>query len=67
MQSNANVHYVQTIDETKEAYTAAAKTYGNKAYYYISGNIASIDAISSQLKALGIKKSRLVFDLFLGY
>lgn len=66
-QSHIDIHYVQTIEETKEAYESYAKKHGNRAYYYISGNKASIDAISEQLKKLGIKKSRLVFDPFLGY
>ncbi len=66
-QGHITIDYVQTVEETKQAYMKYANKYKNKAYYYISGNKASIDAISSVLKEYGIKKSRLVFDPFLGY
>ncbi|QWB95953.1 hypothetical protein KHQ89_00305 [Mycoplasmatota bacterium] len=69
VENNNQIHisYVETIEETEKAYTALAMQYKNTAYYYISGNKASIDAISKKLKNLGIKKSRLIFDPFLGY
>lgn len=64
---NIQIDYIKTVEETEKAYTALAKQYKNTAYCYISGNKASIDAISKKLKGLGIKKSRLIFDPFLGY
>jgi NAD(P)H-flavin reductase len=42
-------------------------TYGNDAYYYISGSPTMIKGIKKSLKSFGIKRNRQVSDPFFGY
>lgn len=61
------VDYLTTVEETEAKYIEHANQYGNKAYYYISGTQNAIKSIKNTLKQKGIKKSRMIFDPFLGY
>lgn len=65
--SAINVNYLSTIEETETKYIELAEKFGNDAYYYISGTQDAINSIKSTLKERGIKRSRMIFDPFLGY
>jgi ferredoxin-NADP reductase len=62
-----DVQYVNTIEDTVNAYSELAKKHKNDAYYYISGNQNAIKSVKKALKKLNIKSSRMIFDPFLGY
>lgn len=44
-----------------------ANQYGGAAYYYNSGTPKALKSIKQQLKKLGIRRNRIIDDLFLGY
>lgn len=66
---NESISLIKTEsrDETTLAYRELAKSYGNDAFYYISGSMQTIKAIKSSLAEYGIKKKRIINDPFLGY
>lgn len=61
------VYKTHEIADTKAKIEQLAKKYGSEAYYYISGAPAMIQSTMKDLKALGVKKDRMISDEFLGY
>ncbi len=66
---NDKIKLIQTAskDETQKAIKEAVSQFGNRAYYYISGDMPVIKAIKKDLKNRGISKKRMINDPFLGY
>lgn len=61
------VHKTHEVADTKAKIEQLARKYGNQAFYYISGAPAMIQSTMKDLKALGVKKDRMISDEFLGY
>lgn len=61
------VYKTHEITDTKAKIEQLAKKYGNQAFYYISGAPAMIKSTMKDLKALGVKKDRMISDEFMGY
>lgn len=62
--SKIHLHYIRNRDEMSEKLKEVTKE-NMKAHYYVSGSMAFIKSLKSQLKVLGIKK--IINDPFLGY
>ena len=61
------LHKTVSIVETSNKLEELAKKYNNGAFYYNSGSPATLKAVKSQLKKLGIKGTRIIDDSFMGY
>jgi len=59
--------FVSSREEFKEAVTSVVTTYGQSAFYYVSGAPDVVRSIKKSLKGLGIQRKRIVSESFLGY
>jgi ferredoxin-NADP reductase len=64
---NYHIIYTKDIFSTQDKIKEKISTYGNKAYYYISGSTKAIKATKKLLKSNGIKRKRMINDPFFGY
>lgn len=60
-------HFVYSKEESARLLKKAIMTYGNTAYYYISGAPSMLKATRKKLRARSIMKSHIITDPFFGY
>ncbi|MDD4574418.1 MAG: FAD-dependent oxidoreductase [Sphaerochaeta sp.] len=65
--SQMRLTFAMNRDEFRQAITAVALTHGNSAFYYVSGSPAVVRSTKNFLKGLGILRSRIISESFLGY
>lgn len=59
--------FVPNGEELQEALTAVALTYGQSAFYYVSGSPKDVRSTKALLKSLKIGAKRIISDSFFGY
>ena len=60
-------HFIHSREESYRLLNKYITTYGNSAFYYLSGTPSMLRETRKKLKARGIMRSQIITDPFFGY